>query len=178
GILTGLGVGPQLIGEIVGVVKAYTTRVGAGPFPTELEEEAAERLRQAGDEYGATTGRPRRTGWLDLVALRHACRINGVDKIAITKLDVLDNIEAIKACVAYELDGREITEFPLDITTLERVKPVYREFSGWLADTSACGEYTDLPQAARDYVSFIAEELEVGIKLVSTGAARAETILV
>ncbi|HSG98569.1 MAG TPA: adenylosuccinate synthase [candidate division Zixibacteria bacterium] len=178
GVLTGLGIGPRLIDEVVGVVKAYTTRVGAGPFPTELEAEAAERLRQAGGEYGATTGRPRRTGWLDIVALRHACRINGVDKIAVTKLDVLDNIPSLQVCIAYELDGVRLEEFPQDTGALERVNPVYREFPGWMADTSGCGSFQDLPREAREYVGFMAEALQVGIKLVSTGAARAETILV
>jgi adenylosuccinate synthase len=178
GIFTGLGIGPRMVEEVVGVVKAYTTRVGAGPFPTELDDQTGEMLREIGAEYGATTGRPRRTGWLDIVALRHACRINGVDKIAITKLDVLDTFDTLKACVAYQIDGKEVDTFPHDMTALERAEPVYRSYPGWQCDTSPATEFSELPEAARSYLSWIADELGVGIKLVSTGAARAETILV
>ncbi|MFQ5607466.1 MAG: adenylosuccinate synthase [Candidatus Zixiibacteriota bacterium] len=178
GIFTGLGIGPRLVDEVVGVVKAYTTRVGAGPFPTELATEVAEKLRELGGEYGATTGRPRRTGWLDLVSLRHSCRVNGVDKIAVTKLDVLDTFEKINVCVAYELDGKETTDFPSLISAFERVRPVYREFTGWQTDTGAISRFEDLPAEAQNYIRFVADELGVGIKLVSTGAARSETILV
>ncbi|MCH9032012.1 MAG: adenylosuccinate synthase [candidate division Zixibacteria bacterium] len=177
-VLTGLGIGPKMIDEVIGVTKAYATRVGNGPFPTELENEMGESLRKAGNEFGATTGRPRRTGWIDLVALRQACRVNGVDKIAVTKLDVLDGLEKIKACVAYRIDGKETTEIPADLNNLEKVEPVYKEFPGWNAVTASILEFNELPQEARRYVNFIADELEVGIKLVSTGAARAESILV
>ena len=178
GIFTGLGIGPRMVDEVVGVVKAYCTRVGAGPFPTELTGETAELLREKGAEYGATTGRPRRTGWLDLVALRHACRINGVDKIAITKLDVLDDFETIKACMAYEIDGVEVTEFPPLISSFERVRPIYREFPGWRTDTGAATQFDQLPEEARSYVRFLADQMGAEIKLISTGAARSETILV
>lgn len=178
GIFTGLGIGPRMVDEVVGVVKAYCTRVGAGPFPTELTGEICERLREKGQEFGATTGRPRRTGWLDLVALRHACRINGVDKIAVTKLDVLDDFKTIKACMAYEIDGVEVTEFPPLISTFERVRPVYREFPGWQTDTGAVTQFDQLPEEAQSYVRFMADQMGAEIKLVSTGAARSETILV
>ena len=177
-VLTGLGIGPKMIDEVIGVTKAYATRVGNGPFPTELENETGESLRKAGDEFGATTGRPRRTGWIDLVALRQACRVNGVDKIAVTKLDVLDGFEKIKACVAYKINGKETTQIPSNLNDLERVEPVYKEFPGWTAETASILEFNKLPQEARRYVSFIADELEVGIKLVSTGSDRAESILV
>ncbi len=178
GILTGLGIGPRMVGSVVGVVKAYCTRVGAGPFPTELTEETGELLREKGGEYGATTGRPRRTGWLDLVALQHACRINGVDQLAITKLDVLDSFETSRICLSYRIDGELVDTFPVDPATLDKVEPVYRDFSGWQTDTSAITRFGHLPNEAQNYLRFIADETNTEIKLVSTGAARAETILV
>ncbi|MGD8922496.1 MAG: adenylosuccinate synthase [Candidatus Zixiibacteriota bacterium] len=178
GALTGLGVGPKMIDEVVGVVKAYTTRVGAGPFPTELVDECGERLRQTGDEFGATTGRPRRCGWLDLVSLRHAVRINGVDSIAITKLDVLDELDEIKVCTHYELNGEKLSEVPLDLAELFHVKPVYITLPGWKADTTGTTFFDDLPEKARRYLNYIADDLGVKICLVSTGARREETIKV
>ena len=178
GVLTGLGVGPRMIDEVIGVVKAYTTRVGAGPFPTELVDEVGERIRRIGDEYGATTGRPRRCGWLDLVALRHAVRINGVDSIAVTKLDVLDELPEIKVCVAYELEGDRLDEVPLDLANLAHVKPVYRTLPGWTSETTGLTSFEALPANARRYLEFVAEDLGVDIFLVSTGARREETILV
>lgn len=178
GALTGLGIGPKMLDEVIGVVKAYTTRVGAGPFPTELFDDAGEKLRETGGEYGATTGRPRRTGWLDLVALRHACRINGVDKIAVTKLDVLDGMEKIKICIGYTLDGREINEVPLDLSDLWHVKPIYREFDGWMTSTTEINDFKALPEKARNYLGFITEDLGVDICLISTGARREETIVI
>jgi adenylosuccinate synthase len=177
GALTGLGIGPKAIDEIVGVVKSYSTRVGSGPFPTELVDETGETLRNAGGEFGATTGRPRRTGWIDMVALRYACRINGIEKIAVTKLDVLDRFETIKACVAYALNENIIKNIPLDPADLWNVRPVYQEFSGWMADTTGVTEYDSLPRAARDYLKFIADDLGVDICLISTGAERQETII-
>lgn len=178
GALTGLGIGPKMLDEIIGVVKAYTTRVGAGPFPTELLDETGEKLRESGGEYGATTGRPRRTGWIDLVALRHACRINGIEKIAVTKLDVLDKMEKVKVCVGYTLDGQELPEVPLDLSDLWHVKPIYREFDGWLTSTTHTHDFNSLPDKAREYLGFIASDLNVKICLVSTGAKRDETIMV
>ncbi len=178
GILTGLGIGPRMVGAVVGVVKAYCTRVGAGPFPTELENTVGEELREKGGEYGATTGRPRRTGWLDLVALQHACRINGVEQLAITKLDVLDSFETIKVCLSYRIDGELVDIFPTDPATLDKAEPVYRDFPGWNTDTSSITRFGQLPAEAQNYLRFIADETGTEIKLVSTGAARAETILV
>lgn len=178
GALTGLGIGPRMIDQVVGVVKAYTTRVGAGPFPTELVDETGERIRALGDEYGATTGRPRRCGWLDLVALRHAIRINGVDAIAITKLDVLDELTELKICTEYELDGQRMSEVPLDLSELAHIKPVYKTVPGWNSDTTGLTEFGKLPAKAREYLEFIARDLGVEICLISTGAKRHETILV
>lgn len=178
GVLTGLGVGPKMVGEVVGVIKAYTTRVGSGPFPTELVDDVGEKIRLLGDEYGATTGRPRRCGWLDLVALRHAVRINGVDSIAVTKLDVLDEMAEIKVCVAYKLNGDIFSEVPLDLAELSHVQPIYKTLPGWQADTTGTTEFGNLPQKARDYLKFICEDLGVSICLVSTGARREETIRV
>jgi adenylosuccinate synthase len=178
GALTGLGIGPRMIDQVVGVVKAYTTRVGAGPFPTELVDETGEKIRALGDEYGATTGRPRRCGWLDLVALRHAIRINGVDTIAITKLDVLDELSELKVCTEYELDGQRMSEVPLDLSELAHVKPVYKTMPGWKSDTTGLTEFGKLPVKAREYLDFITRDLGVEICLISTGAKRHETILV
>jgi len=178
GALTGLGVGPRAIDEVVGVIKAYTTRVGAGPFPTELVDDTGEGLRARGDEYGTTTGRPRRCGWLDLVALKHVVRINGVDSIAVTKLDVLDGLEEIKVCHAYELDGQTITDVPLDLARLSEVKPVYRSLPGWPDDSTGLTRFEELSQNAQAYLRHIADELGVGICVVSTGAKRQETIMV
>jgi len=178
GVLTGLGVGPRMIDEVVGVVKAYTTRVGAGPFPTELVDSIGDQIRTTGDEYGATTGRPRRTGWLDLVALRHAIRINGVDSIAVTKLDVLDSLSEIKVCTHYELRGETASEVPLDLAELAVVKPVYRTLPGWQSDTTGLTRFNALPEKAQSYLNYVAKDLGVSICLVSTGAKREETIMV
>ncbi|UCD94875.1 MAG: adenylosuccinate synthase [Candidatus Zixiibacteriota bacterium] len=178
GALTGLGIGPKMIDLVVGVVKAYTTRVGSGPFPTELSDDLGLKLREDGGEFGATTGRPRRTGWLDLVALRHACRVNGVEKIAVTKLDVLDDFEKINVCVGYKLRGEKLSEVPLDLSQLWDVEPVYREFEGWMSPTSHINKFDALPENAKTYLGLIADDLGVGICLVSTGARREETIVV
>jgi adenylosuccinate synthase len=176
GALTGLGLGPKIFDNIVGVVKAYTTRVGEGPFPTELDDDNGIKLREKGGEYGASTGRPRRTGWLDLVILRHGCRINGIEKIAVTKLDVLDNFDKLKVCVGYELNSHRLTDIPLDLSDLYHVKPIYKEFNGWVSDTSGIRNFEDLPANAKEYLKFIVDDLEVEICLVSTGAKREETI--
>ncbi len=178
GVLTGLGVGPRMIDEVVGVIKAYTTRVGTGPFPTELVDQIGEQLRNRGDEYGTTTGRPRRCGWLDLVALRHAIRINGVDSIAVTKLDVLDDRSEIKVCIEYELDGQRLNQVPLDLAALGHVKPIYETLPGWQSETTGLTAFDSLPTRARDYLKFVADDLGVDICLVSTGAKREETITV
>lgn len=176
--LTGLGISYRMIDEVVGVVKAYSTRVGSGPFPTELIDETGEKLRQFGDEYGATTGRPRRCGWIDLVALRYAVRINGVDSIAVTKLDVLDNFDSIKVCTEYELKGKRLHDVPLDLTDLVHVVPHYETLPGWNDDTTGLTDFNSLPNKAREYLEFIAGDLKVKIALVSTGAKRRDTIFV
>ncbi|MBU8933816.1 MAG: adenylosuccinate synthase [candidate division Zixibacteria bacterium] len=176
--LTGLGVGPRVIDEVVGVIKAYTTRVGAGPFPTELIDDTGEKLRKWGDEYGATTGRPRRCGWLDLVALRHAVRVNGVDSIAVTKLDVLDHMDEIKVCTDYTLNGDTLHEVPLDLAELSHVKPIFKTLPGWSEKSTALTSFSDLGKNAQDYLKFVADDLGVTIKLVSTGPRREDTIMI
>jgi len=178
GALTGLGIGPKMIDEVVGIVKAYTTRVGTGPFPTELIDETGEQLRREGDEFGATTGRPRRCGWLDLVALRHTVRVNGVDSIAVTKLDVLDTLPEIKVCTAYELNGERLDQVPLDMAELSHVKPIYQTLPGWQTDCTGIDRFDALPENTRDYLNFVADDLGVKILVVSTGAKRKETIMV
>ncbi|MDD4051201.1 MAG: adenylosuccinate synthase [candidate division Zixibacteria bacterium] len=178
GALTGLGVGPNMIDEVVGVVKAYTTRVGAGPFPTELNDATGVILRDRGGEYGTVTGRPRRTGWLDLVLLRHTCRISGVEKVAITKMDVLDDFDEIKAATGYELDGKVLDNVPTDISRLGDCKPIYRSFEGWKSSTVGITSYAELPLKAREFVGFICRELNVGMLLLSTGPARDQTVMV
>jgi adenylosuccinate synthase len=171
GVMTGLGVPPRAIGDVVGVTKAYCTRVGNGPFPTELTGEFGERLRREGNEYGATTGRPRRCGWVDGVLLRHTCRINGVTKLAITKLDVLDGLDTIRICHAYEgLDG------PLDLAHLDGARPVYEEWPGWKAPTSEITEYDRLPAGCRKYLARLSELAEADVAIVSTGPRRDQTI--
>ena len=158
GALTGLGVGPKMIDEVVGIVKAYTTRVGAGPFPTELIDETGDLLRHNGDEFGATTGRPRRCGWLDLVALKHAVRINGVESIAITKLDVLDKMDEIKVCTAYELNGKKLNEVPLDLAELSYVKPIYKTLPGWPEHSTGITDFEKLPENCKNYLNYILTE--------------------
>jgi adenylosuccinate synthase len=173
GVLTGLGVPPSAVGDVVGVTKAYCTRVGNGPFPTELTGEFGERLRKLGNEYGATTGRPRRCGWVDGVLLRHSCRLNGVTKLAITKLDVLDSVETIKICTRYEGE-----EGPLDLAHLDDVRPVYEEWPGWKSRTADITEFDRLPAACRKYLARLAELAEAPISMVSTGPRRDQTIYV
>lgn len=176
GVCTGLGVGPQAVDEVVGIVKAYTTRVGEGPFPTEYPEELGHQIRELGQEYGATTGRPRRCGWLDGVALRYAMRINGMTQLAITKLDVLDSIETIRICVNYNCDGETIEEMPASLSQLERCEPVYEEFPGWGSMTEDVTAYSDLPKAARMYLERIEALTETPIQYVSVGARRDQII--
>ncbi|MCS6998899.1 MAG: adenylosuccinate synthase [Aquificaceae bacterium] len=176
GLSNGTGLPPAYFSRanFWAVSKAYTTRVGEGPFPTELLEERGERLRERGREYGATTGRPRRCGWLDLVALKHAVEVNGLDGLVLTKLDVLDDFEEVKACIAYEVDGRFIEHFPAGLDTLQRVKPVYRSFKGWLRDTRSAKSFSELPQEALEYLQFIESYLKVRIVMLSTGPEREE----
>lgn len=172
GATLGVGLGPTEVDEVVGVTKAYTTRVGHGPFPTEMPEAAAAHLREAGEEYGATTGRPRRCGWLDLPALRYAARINGLTRLVVTKLDVLDSFEELQVAVAYRCDGRELQDLPSDTARLARCEPVYRRFRGWRAPTTGARRWADLPAAAREYLEWIEREVGVPIQTVSVGAAR------
>jgi len=174
GACVGAGIGPTRIDEVVGLVKAYTTRVGGGPFPTELDDAVGERIRKIGAEFGSVTGRPRRTGWLDLPALRYAVRVNGLDFLALTKLDVLTGLDEVKACVAYETPRGKTEDFPMD--DLANAKPIYRSFPGWKKDLASCRTMDDLPREARDYLAFVEEAAECKMSLVSVGSHRAETI--
>lgn len=180
GVMTGLGVGPQYVGRVVGVVKAYQTRVGAGPMPTELTGELGDLMRGTGaqpwDEFGTTTGRPRRCGWLDGVTLRHANRVNGLTELAITKLDVLSRFESLSVCVAYELDGHREENFPVDLDVLARCKPTYETVPGWQVDISRVRDFDDLPVQARRYVTLIEDFLGIPVSLISVGPARDQTI--
>jgi len=173
----GAGVGPSEINCVIGVVKAYTTRVGEGPFPTELYGTEGENIRARGHEYGTTTGRPRRCGWLDLVILSYAARINGLDKLAITKLDVLDQIPKLKICVAYKYQGETITNFPASLKVLAECEPVYEEFEGWMEDTTAARSYEDLPSKAKIYLERISELVKVQPAIIAVGPKREETII-
>ncbi len=172
GVCAGLGIGPTMIHKVIGVVKAYVTRVGAGPFPTELPPDMNEQIRQKGEEFGATTGRPRQCGWFDAVAARYAVRVNNFTSIAITKLDILDELESIKLCVGYRYNGKTITEFPGQIHILENCEPVYESMEGWLTDTSELREYQDLPEKARKYVERISQLMETKVELVAVGPER------
>lgn len=176
GACIGVGIGPTRINSVIGVIKAYTTRVGYGPFPTELLGEEGEYFREVGQEYGATTGRPRRCGWFDAVVARYARRINGIDKLAVTKLDVLDQLKEIKICTAYEVDGKILHEFPADHSVLERIKPVYESMPGWQEDTSEIKAYDDLPENAKRYLQRISELTGAKIAIVSVGQSRSQTI--
>jgi len=173
----GAGVGPSELNKTIGVVKAYTTRVGEGPFPTEMLGIEGELIRKRGHEYGTTTGRPRRCGWLDAVILRYAARINGLNLIAATKLDVLDELERIKLCVAYEYQGRVINEFPASLKVLAGCKPIYEEFEGWQTDTSSARRYEELPLKARLYLERLCELIKVPLALVAVGPNREQTIV-
>ena len=178
GACTGAGIAPQHIRDSWGVIKAYTTRVGEGPFPTELFDEAGEQLRQVGREFGATTGRPRRCGWFDAVAAHYACMVDGINKLAVTKLDVLDSFEKIAICVAYEIDGRITKEFPASIAELQAVKPVLEWLPGWQCETSGATCWNDLPENARNYLKRMAELVDSSIAVVSVGPRRDQTFMV
>ena len=175
GVCTGLGVAPTRIGEVYGIFKAYCTRVGSGPFPTELFDATGETLRQVGNEFGATTGRPRRCGWLDLVALKYAVMMNGVTGLIMMKSDVLNDFETIKVATAYELNGETLDYFPYEAD--ENITPVYREFKGWNCDICGVRNFEDFPQEFKDYVAFIEAETGVPVKIISVGPDREETIL-
>jgi adenylosuccinate synthase len=173
----GSGLGPTCIDKVMGITKAYTTRVGGGPFPTELTDELGERLRRVGDEFGATTGRPRRCGWLDAVVLRYAARVNGLWGLALTKLDVLSGLDELKICTGYELDGNQVTELPGDHEALGRVRPIYETLPGWKEKLSSARQVSDLPLNAQNYIRRVEALCGVPVVCVSVGADRGETIL-
>ena len=175
GVCTGLGVAPTRIGEVFGIFKAYCTRVGSGPFPTELFDATGETLRQVGNEFGATTGRPRRCGWLDLVALKYAVMMNGVTGLIMMKSDVLNDFETIKVATAYELNGQTLDYFPYEAD--DNIKPVYKEFKGWNCDICSVRNFEEFPQEFKDYVAYIEAETGVPVKIISVGPDREETII-
>lgn len=178
GACVGTGVGPTMIDRVIGVAKAYTTRVGEGPFPTEMVDGIGQILCDRGAEFGTTTGRQRRCGWFDAVIGRYAVRINGLDCLAITKLDVLDGLDEIKVCIAYDIDGERCEHFPSSARTFARCEPIYETLPGWKESTADCRKLENLPQAALDYLKFLAELMKVPIAIVSLGASRDQTIIV
>ena len=172
----GAGIGPTKISRVVGVYKAYCSRVGAGPMPTELEDETGDLIRERGHEYGTVTGRPRRCGWFDAVAARFSQRINGFTGAAITRLDILDTLPTLKICVGYELDGKTIDYFPSSVAALEKCQPIYEELPGWQASTSHIREYEQLPVKARQYVARLEELISCPVNLICVGPERGQTI--
>lgn len=177
GACIGLGIPPSAITEVIGIMKAYTTRVGEGPFPTELNDSIGKKLRDDGGEYGATTGRPRRCGWLDTVVGRYAVGINGITGIALTKLDVLDDFDEIKICVSYKIDGKTVTEMPEETVSLDKVEPVYETMPGWKSSTRDTDNFDTLPDAAKRYIARVEELIDAPISIVSTGVSRTATII-
>ncbi len=177
GACVGAGVPPTLLGEVIGVTKAYTTRVGDGPMPTELNDEMGETLRRVGNEYGATTGRPRRCGWLDLVAVKFSASVNGINGLALTMLDVLSAVEEVKVCVGYEVNGKRVNEFPMHQTDLHHARPVYESFPGWGVDVTECRRREELPEEAREFVGFIEAELGAPLRMISVGPERDQAIV-
>ena len=177
GVCTGLGVSPKMISSVLGVVKAYATRVGEGPMPTELLGTSGNRLRDGGKEFGSVTGRPRRCGWYDAVVVRYAARINGLDSIALTKLDVLDGIEEIKVCTGYKYKGSVVTEWPADLNVLAKCEPVYETLPGWSRPSSGMTRFDDLPREAQRYIAFLEDVGGVPVSIVSTGSGRQDTII-
>jgi len=177
GVCTGLGVGPKAIDGVLGVAKAYTTRVGEGPLPTELTGELGNRLREGGQEFGAVTGRPRRCGWYDAVAVRYAVRVNGLDALALTKLDVLDGLPELQVCTAYRCRGATMTEMPADVAQLAACEPVYETLPGWTSPTAGARDFDRLPREARAYIARLEEITGVPAAVVSTGSAREDTII-
>ncbi len=177
GACTGTGIPPTKITDVFGIVKAYTTRVGLGPFPTELLDETGEKLRTIGAEYGATTGRPRRCGWSDAFLLKYSATINGISKVAITKLDVLSHFDEIKVCVGYELNGKKLNTFPATAGILEKVKPIYETLPGWQQDITKAKSYDELPTETKDYLKFISQQAGFELGIISVGPRRRETII-
>jgi adenylosuccinate synthase len=178
GACTGTGIPPTKIDSVFGIVKAYTTRVGLGPFPTELTDEDGEKLRKIGAEYGATTGRPRRCGWYDAFLVHYSAVINGIDSVAVTKLDVLSSFDEIKVCVGYKLSGKTLKSFPTDVERLSQVEPIYEILPGWKKDISSCLSYDDLPSETKSYLEFIAKNSGIKIKIISVGPKRQQTFFV
>ncbi len=178
GVCTGAGVAPKHINKVIGVVKAYTTRVGSGPFPTELFEEAGNSLREVGNEYGATTGRPRRCGWFDAVTTKHACLVNGVDSLAITKLDVLDHLDVIKVCTGYKIKGEVSFSVPASIDQFDHIEPIYEDHPSWKSNTSIAKSWNDLPHNAQKYLSRLSELTNVKIDIVSVGPRRNQILFI
>ena len=177
GACIGAGIGPTRISKVIGVAKAYTTRVGEGPFPTELHDQMGDTIRSAGHEFGTTTGRPRRCGWFDAVILRYAERVSGLDIIAVTKLDVMDDLDTVKICTAYKYHGEIIREFPADLKVLAECEPIFEEFPGWKQDTTAVRDYDSLPKNAKLYLSKLEEVSGVKIAIVAVGPGREQTIV-
>lgn len=177
GACIGAGVGPTKINKVIGTVKAYTTRVGEGPFPTELKNEIGDHIREQGREYGTTTGRPRRCGWLDAAVVRYAGIISGIDYMAITRLDILDQLDTLKLCVGYKYKGETLKEFPASLKVLAEVEPIYEELPGWKTDTSKMRSYEELPENARKYVERLSEVADIKIGIVSVGPGREQTII-
>jgi adenylosuccinate synthase len=175
GVCTGLGVSPKQINEVMGVTKAYCTRVGGGPFPSELEDATGEELRKIGNEFGATTGRPRRCGWIDLVALRYACMLNGVTQVIMTKADVLDSFEELKVCTAYNINGKETQEVPFQMSRM-KIDPVLQNFPGWNLDTTQIKEAASLPATMGNYINFINNYIGAPVKYVSNGPGRDQIV--
>ena len=174
GACTGLGIAPNKIGNVFGIFKAYCTRVGMGPFPTELLDETGEKIRQEGHEFGATTGRPRRCGWLDLVALKYSVMLNGVTELIMMKADVLDNFDFIKVCVGYEIDGEVVEHFPFELN--DHVKPVYVELPGWKTDLTSIRHQNEFPEELNNYINFIEDEMGIQVTIASVGPNREQTI--
>jgi len=177
GAATGTGVGPTAIGTVVNVTKAYVTRVGEGPFPTEIHEPVGDHLRARGNEYGAVTGRPRRCGWLDIPLLRYSNQVNGAEWLVVTKMDVLDKLDEIPVCVGYKIDGKTSDEIPADVAGLEKIEPVYTTLKGWKAPTEGITEFDKLPAAAREYLRFQERESGAKIGMISTGPDRDQTMV-
>ena len=178
GACTGTGIPPNKITDVIGIVKAYTTRVGHGPFPTELTDDEGNKLRKIGAEFGATTGRPRRCGWFDAFLVRYSAMINGINSAAVTKLDVLSDFDKIKVCIGYKLDRKMIKTFPSDVDRLGKVEPIYEQVDGWNEDISECKSYKELPQKTKEYLDFIAEKSNIKVAIISVGPKRKQTFFV
>ena len=178
GACTGSGVGPRKIDNVIGVVKAYSTRVGEGPFPSELNDDIGQAIRDKGGEYGTVTGRPRRCGWLDACVVKYASYVNGLDSIAVTRLDILDDLDKLKICVAYKYNGEILEGYPADLEILSKAEPVYEEFEGWKTSTREIREFDKLPENAKKYLKRLSEVIETEISIVSVGAGRDETIVI